>query len=306
MSGGVTVGSVLHPASARRRRRPPLEYRHWALVGPALFLFLALLVSPMLNLLAQSFLEFRPNVGIIPRLTVANYTTFLTDPFYLGVLARTLRLAVIVAVVCVAVGYPVAYQLARTEGRRRAYLTLVVASPLLISVIVRTFGWLVILGPNGLINALLQWLHLIDEPQRLLFTEGAVVVGLVHVFLPFMILSITASLERIDPSLERAARNLGASPRRAFWRITLPLSLPGVLAGTVIVFALSTSAFVTPAILGGSQIKVMSALIYQQNLLLLNWPFGGAMSVIILLITSGVTLGYTRLLEGGRYRVVFQ
>jgi putative spermidine/putrescine transport system permease protein len=182
-------------------------------------------------------------------------------------------------------------------------VTLVIAAPLLISVIARTFGWIVVLGPNGLANALFHALGLVTDPVPLLFTEAAIVVGLVHVLLPYMVLSIAASLEAIDGSLVRAARSLGASPRVAFLRVTLPLSLHGLIAGSLIVFALSSASFVTPAILGGSQLKVTSSLVYQQTLVLFNWPFGGAIAMIMLALTS-ILIASASLRFGARSRPV--
>jgi putative spermidine/putrescine transport system permease protein len=181
-----------------------------------------------------------------------------------------------------------------------------ILAPLLVSVVVRSFGWLVILGPNGLINSTLTGLGVVDEPLRLLYTETAIVLGLTHVFLSFMVLSIAAALDRIDPALIRAAQNLGASPRQAFRRIVLPLSLPGVAAGCLIVFTLSTSAFITPALLGGPRVKVMSFLAYQQSLLLTDWPYGSAIAFILLALSGGAVLLYLRAIERGRFAVVFR
>jgi len=291
-------------SAARNRRRNAVA--PWLLVAPALVLYGLMLVAPMLNLLVQSFFDFNALSGIIRELTTVNYVRFFTDAFYLSVLGRTLKLALMVSVICLVASWPIAYQLSRTGGRLRVYLTLIVLAPLLISVVVRTFGWVVILGPNGLVNSALQAMGLTSGPIRLLFTEGAVVLGMVHVLMPFMILSVTAALDNIDPSLDRAARNLGASSARTLMRVTVPLSLPGVLAGTVIVFGLSASAFVTPAVLGGSGLKYMSSLIYQNNVLILNWPFGGALSIVLLAMTLGVVMGYTRTIERGRFRGVFQ
>ena len=194
----------------------------------------------------------------------------------------------------------------RIRRRRRAYLTLVILAPLLISVVVRSFGWLVILGPNGLVNSALRGLGLIDEPLRLLYTETAIALGLVHVFLSFMVLSVAAALGRIDPAVLRAAASLGAGPIRTFLRVVLPLSLPGVAAGSVIVFTLSASAFITPALLGGPRVKVMSYLAYQQTMLLSDWPYGAAIALVLLAMTSAGVLVYLRLLESGRLGVVFR
>ena len=276
----------------------------WMLVMPAVIVYAAILVLPMINLVVQSFFEFQPLVGVIATWTLDNYARFFSDSFYLNVLARTFKLALVVALLCLLIGWPVAYQLSKTSGRWRIYFTIVVLAPLLVSVVVRTFGWVVILGPNGLVNQVFVALGV--GAQKLLFTEGAVILGMVHVLLPFMVISIAASLDSIDPALARAAANLGASPARTLQRVHLPLSLPGVIAGSGIVFSVSASAFVTPALLGGSGLKYMSTLIYQQNALVLNWPFGGALAVILLVIILAAVALNTWLVERRHFRGVFQ
>lgn len=276
------------------------------LLAVPLAVFVALFLLPLVNLFVRSFFAFDRVTGTTGGFTVSNYTKFLLDPFYLDILWRTLRIGLLVTATALVLGYPVAYDLARARGRRRAYLMLGILAPLLVSVVVRTFGWLVILGPNGLINSTLTALGIVSDPIRLLYTETAIVVGLTHVFLSFMVLSIAAALERIDPALIRAAQNLGASERQAFLRVVLPLSLPGVAAGCLIVFTLATSAFITPALLGGPRVKVMSFLAYQQTLLLSDWPYGSAIAFVLLALTAAAVLVYLRLLERGRFGVVFR
>jgi putative spermidine/putrescine transport system permease protein len=284
-------------------RRPLVP---WLLLAAPLAIFLALFLAPLVNLLALSFFRFDRTTGALAEATIQNYAKFLTDPFYLGILWRTLKLALLTTATTLALGYPVAYHLTRCSGRKRAYLTLLIVAPLLVSVVVRSFGWLVILGPNGLVNSLLTGLGVVSDPLRLLYTETAIVVGLTHVFLSFMVLSVAASLGRIDPALIRAAQNLGASERQAFMRVVLPLSLPGVAAGSLIVFTLAASAFITPALLGGPRVKVMSYLAYQQTLLLSDWPYGSAIAFILLALTGLCAFLYLRAMESGRYGVVFR
>jgi putative spermidine/putrescine transport system permease protein len=275
-------------------------------VAAPLTVFLGLFVAPLGNLFALSFLRFDRSIGIVAEPSLANYVKFLGDPFYLGILARTLRIGVLVTLTTLLLGYPVALHLDASPPRRRAWLTLLILAPLLVSVVVRSFGWLVILGPNGLVNAVLAATGLVDGPVRLLYTEGAIVLGLAHVFLSFMVLSIAAALARIDPALVRAAQNLGAGRVQTFLRVVLPLSLPGVVAGSLIVFTLSTSAFITPALLGGPRVKVMSYLAYQQTLMLSDWPYGAAIAFILLALSGGGVLVYLRLMESGRFGVVFR
>jgi len=222
------------------------------------------------------------------------------------VLGRTFRIAALVVVLCLVIGWPVAYYLSQSRGRVRVYLTLAILAPLMISVVVRTFAWVVILGRNGFINNLLVTLGVVDEPVRLLFTEWAVLIGMVHMLMPLMILPIAAALDNVDPALARAARNLGAGFWQVLWRVWLPLSLPGIVAGTVIVFSLAGSAFVTPVVLGGARMKLMSSLIYQYNVTLLDFPFGSTLSIILLVATLGLVTAYTRAVERGPARAVFE
>lgn len=278
----------------------------WLLAAAPLAVFVGLFLLPLANLFVISLFRFDRATGSLTTLSLDNYTKFLGDPFYLGILWRTFKIALLVTGATLVLGYPVAYHLSRARGRRRAYLTLLILAPLLVSVVVRSFGWLVILGRNGLVNAVLTGLGVVDEPLRLLYTESAIVLGLTHVFLSFMVLSIAAALGRIDPALVHAAQNLGATPFGTFRRVILPLSLPGVAAGSLIVFTLSTSAFITPALLGGPRVKVMSYLTYQQTLLLSDWPYGGAIAFILLALTAATVLVYLRWLESGRFRMVFR
>lgn len=288
------------------RARPARRAGPWLLLAAPLAVYAVLYLAPLASLFGLSLFRFDRVAGALAEPTLGNYTRLLADPFYLGILGRTLRVGLLVTLATLGLGYPLAYHLGKTTGRRRAWLTLVVLAPLLVSVVVRSFGWLVILGPNGLVNAVLMRLGVVGEPLRLLYTEGAIVLGLTHVFLSFMVLSVAAALARIDPALLRAAQNLGATPAQAFWRVVVPLSLPGVAAGSLIVFTLSTSAFITPALLGGPRVKVMSYLAYQQTLLLSDWPAGGAVAFVLLAVTAATVLLYVRLLERGRFRAVFR
>jgi putative spermidine/putrescine transport system permease protein len=170
-------------------------------------------------------------------------------------------------------------------------------------VIVRTFGWRIILGPNGLLHSIFSAAGL--EGGVLLHSEGAVIAGLVNLLLPFLVLAVATSLQAIDPAVPRAAASLGAGPWRVFRLVIFPLSLPGVIAGLLIVFSLASSSFVTPALLGGADFKVMSTMIYQQALILQNWPLAAAFAVVLVLTVFLVLFAQTRVIEGGRYRTVF-
>ena len=184
-------------------------------------------------------------------------------------------------------------------------MLLVVLGPLLISVVVRTLGWAILLGNNGVINELLQKLGLITSPIKMLYTSGGIVVALVHVMIPFMIIAVWAALQRRDPSAEQAAESLGASPVKVFTRIVLPQAMPGILSGSLIVFSLSASAFATPAILGGRRVKVVSTTVYDEFLNTLNWPLGAAIAVLLLASVLVIMLSWNRLIEK-RYAGVFE
>src|SRR5262245_45516452 len=273
------------------------------LLLPALTLFLIFFVVPLSVLLVNSFHDYSRLTGIIPTFTVKNYNRVLWDVFHMEIILRTLRLAFLTSLVTLIVGYPIALYLTVTSPRQRAWIILFILSPLLISVIVRTFGWLIILGPNGLLHSIFSAAGL--EGGVLLHSEGAVIAGLVNVLLPFLVLAVATSLQAIDPAVPRAAASLGAGPWRVFRLVVFPLSLPGVIAGLLIVFSLASSSFVTPALLGGADFKVMSTMIYQQALILQNWPLAAAFAVVLVLAVFLVLLAQTRAIEAGRYRMVF-
>jgi len=273
------------------------------LLVPALALFVVFFLVPLGVLVVNSFHDYSRLTGIIPAFTFKNYARILGDSFYIEIALRTLRLAFATSIVTLLIGYPIALYLTVATARQRAWIILFVLSPLLVSVIVRTFGWLILLGSNGLIDNALQAIGF--GAVTLLHSEAAVIAGLANVLLPFLVLSVATSLQAIDPAVPLAAASLGASPWRSFRTITVPLSLPGVLSGLLIVFSLASSSFVTPALLGGSDYKVLSTMVYQQAMVLQNWPFAAAFAVVLVLIVFLVLAVQRRLLEGGKYRVVF-
>jgi putative spermidine/putrescine transport system permease protein len=279
----------------------------WVLIGPVLLLFLAFFAVPVGILLISSLQRIDPTTSaVIERFTLYNYERFLLDSFYLGALLTTLKISLIVTVACLLTGYPIATFMTKTSPRERSLFLLFVISPLLVSLVIRNLGWLIILGPKGVLNTALVAVGLTNSPVPLMHTQTAVVIGLAHVFYPFMVLAILSSLQRIDPAVIRAAQNLGATPFRTFWHVTLPLSVPGVIAGTLIVFALSMSSFVTPGLLGGPWVKVMAFLAWEQAVLVLDWPFAAAISVILLAVTGLIILVSNRLVERGLFVGVFQ
>ncbi len=282
------------------RRRLPAAL---VLLAPSLIYLIILFFVPLGILAAVSVLKFK-NGLIVRELTLEHYVKFLTDPFYLGIMWNTVRVALIVSAVTTIVGYPVAYVLARTQSRWKGLLVALVLAPELSGVVLRTYGWLVILEDRGVINTLLRSWGLIATPIRLVHNYTGVIIGLTHVLMPFAILALMASIQAIDPTLEQAAMNLGASRVRTFLRITLPLSAPGVLGAFFLTFSLSASAYATPAILGGKGVEVMATMIYTQLLYILNWPFAAALSVALMAVVLLTMFASARLV--GRMGGVFQ
>lgn len=226
-------------------------------------------------------------------MTIENYVKFF-DPFYLGILWRTLKLSAVITICCLLLAYPVAYYIAGASPRVQGLLTLVYLAPWFVNVAVKAFGWTLLLSPGGYINRLLITLGLIREPLALMWNELGIVIGLTHGHIVFMVLPLMASISGINPNLPLAAANLGARPWQVFRYVTVPLSLPGVVAGSVIVFVMSVAAFATPELLGGPRARVLSYIAYEQNITLLNWPFGAAIAVIILVIVSVLMVGLQR------------
>jgi putative spermidine/putrescine transport system permease protein len=219
---------------------------------------------------------------------LTQYAKFLLDPFSLKVLASTLWLGVEVTALCLLLGFPLAYVYLRVPPWVQGVLMLIVLLPLLTSVVVRTFAWIVILGRQGIVNTALLELGLIDSPLRLLYTEGGVVVALAQVQMPLMVLPLVTALTRIDTNLADASAALGAGAWRTFWKVTLPLTLPGIIAGCLLTYAAALSAFITQSLVGGGQMLFMPMYLYQQASTLNNWPFAAAISFIFLVAVLAV------------------
>lgn len=276
--------------------------RFWVpalLMSPALLLLVVAFLVPVAILVAYSFYESRPGGVMIPTFTLRHYIRFLSDPFYLKILWRTLLLGLWVTVWCLLLGYPLAYVLARTRSPRvRGFLVTLILVPLMTSVVIRSYGWMILLANNGLVNQALRGLGLIQSPIQLLFNVTGVVIALVAILLPYMVLTVMPVIQNIDPSLEQAAQSLGANPWRMAWDVLIPLSLPGVWAGSILVFVLGIAAYATPRLVGGSRLLVLPIFVYDQTMSLLNWPFASATSFIILALVFGLMTLQGRLLEG--------
>jgi putative spermidine/putrescine transport system permease protein len=251
----------------------------WPLALPLAALFVACFVAPLIVLAGVS-LYAEPAMRTF---SFAQYAKFFGDVFNLSILWSTLLLGVKATLVCLLFGYPIAWICVRASARWRSVLVFLVVLPILTSVVVRTFSWIVILGREGILNHALQWLNVIDEPIRLLFTETGVIMVLAQVQMPLMVLPLLTTLSRIDPNLADASAALGAGEWRTFFRVTLPLSTPGLVAGCILVFSACVTAFVTQTLIGGARLVYMPLHIYQQAIGANNWPFAAAISVVFML-----------------------
>jgi putative spermidine/putrescine transport system permease protein len=258
----------------------------WYLGGPLGFLAVFFLL-PLLLLLSVSLTEGYPLDAVA---SLGSYRELFADAFYRSYLTTTLLFGLTVTVLCLLAGYPLAYFLVRHARRSYRLLLVVVVSPLLVSVVARTVGWSIMLGNDGTVNRFLLFTGLVARPVQILFTPVAATIGMVHVLLPFMVLSLASVLSGMDRSLEEAALSLGADRARVFWRITVPLSLRGVSVGCMLVFLLTIGSYVTPVLLGGGKIRLLAPMIYNQITSVVDWSAGSAMSVMLLLAGLGVLL----------------
>jgi putative spermidine/putrescine transport system permease protein len=282
------------PGFGRLFRR--LRTNRWSLlVVPGIVFLVVFFLAPLILMALRSFTD-PPDAG------VSNYTRFFAEEAYLRVLRNTFWIAFISTVTCLIVGYPFAYLMTVVPGRVAGLLLIAVLLPFWSSLLVRTFAWQVILRDTGIVNRFLIDLGLISEPLTLIRTTAGVIIGMSHILLPFMVLPIFAVMRRIDPELGRAAANLGASPSSAFLRVFVPLSLPGVVAGSLLVFVLALGFFITPALLGGLRDQMISQLIVQQVQQRLDWGFGTAMSVLLMAATLAILFVASRMI---RLRDVF-
>ena len=275
------------------------------LTGPALLVFLGLVIIPLGMTVLLSFYDWGQYKGIVPEFTLKNWIEVFTDSYFFEIFMRTFRIAILVTLAAIVIGVPEAYILNRMSSAWRSAFLLVVIGPLLVSVVARTLGWALLLGSTGLVNQGLIALGLIATPLEFMFTETGVVIVLIHVLIPFMILAVWASLQRLDPQIENAALSLGASRLTIWRRVILPQIVPGILSGSIIVFSLAASAFASPAIIGGRRLKVAATLAYDEFLNTLNWPLGAAVATLLLLALVLITVGSNRLIER-RYAQVFE
>jgi spermidine/putrescine transport system permease protein len=276
--------STVTIAPARQRKAPRASYRGLLLAAPSILWLCVFAVAPLLLLVVMSFWT-STIFGLSTELTLTNYEAILSDPVYVLVLLKTLRIALMVTLISLLLSYPVSFYLAAAKGGRRTALLLLLFIPFWSSYVVRTFVWLPMLGRSGLVNNVLMHLGLIEQPlDWLLYNEAATQIGLIYVYTLFMTLPIYLSLDRIDPQLIEAASDLGAGPGRRFLRIVLPLSMPGVISGCVMVFLLTCGAYVTPQLLGGTSGVMMGNIIAVQYTNTNNWALGAALSVSLIAV----------------------
>jgi putative spermidine/putrescine transport system permease protein len=253
----------------------------WLLIAPAAVLLGVFLLVPYLNIVLMSFRPPATGAPYGPGVTLENYERALTDGYYLGQLGSTLWIALLTTATTLLVGFPVAWQLARSRSRWRPVLYGIVLSPLLVGIVVRSFGWTILLGNNGVLNKAARSLGLTLAPLPLMYNTLGIVIALTHVFLPFMILPVMAALQTIDPALEAAGRSLGATRRVTFRRIVLPLALPGIQSGCILVFVLALSAYVTPVLIGGMRVKTMTLTVVDTLTDAFQWPLGSALALML-------------------------
>ncbi|MGB3533586.1 MAG: ABC transporter permease [Microcoleaceae cyanobacterium] len=268
------------------------------LLLPATIWLTVFFILPLIVVLTYSFLERGTYGGVAGEFTLRNYQR-LINPLYLNVFFRSVGLAAFTTIACLFIGYPLAFFVATRPPRWRNLLLFLIIIPFWTNFLVRTYAWIIILRSEGVINTLLQSLHLIDAPLDLLFTPFAVTVGLIYGYLPFMILPLYASLARFNFSLIEAAHDLGANDFRTFYRIIFPLTFKGIIAGSILVFIPVLGAFITPDILGGAKTLMVGNLIQNQFLQARNWPFGSALSIILMILVIIPMIVYFRTEEQG-------
>lgn len=269
------------------------------LVLPAFVFFLLFFVLPTMSLFAIAFNKAAAGVvHVTDDFTLKNFIRIFSKSLYYGAAIRSIGLAVMVALITLVLGYPLAYLIAKTEHPgRNTFLMILVLSAMQLDMVIRLYGLMVLLGDNGLVNAALLRYRLIEQPLPLMYNFAGVVIGLVQFTLPFMVLSLIGIIRGINPSLEEAARSLGAGRWYTFWHITFPLSMPGILAGSLLVFAMSISSYVVPALMGGWKVIVMPIHIYQQISELGKWQFGAAIAVVLFLTSMVAVFTYQHYTE---------
>jgi len=263
------------------------------LMAPTNLYLLIFMIVPLILIVVISFVTRGSYGEIIYKFNIHNYTR-LIDPLYLRILGYSLLVGFGTTIISLLVGYPLAYYIARAPARQRSLLLFLILLPFWTNFIIRIYAWIMILRTEGFLNSFLQWAGVIQEPLNILYTPTAVLIGMVYEFLPFMVLPLYTSLEKIENAQLEAAADLGAPPWKAFLRVTLPLSVPGMIAGTLLVFIPAMGMFVVPDLMGGAKTMLIGNLIRNQFLTARDWPFGSAASMLLMVLTMIFTLYYTR------------
>lgn len=282
--------------SARTERTSMFEGAA-ALILPATVLVCLVMVAPLFLLFRYSLNIYSPTELMIEALTLRNYVSAVSDPYYLDTMATTIKVSIVCTGVALVAGFPAAYALARMSKRWKSWLVLLTIFPLMVGSVVRSSGWLMLLGNAGVVNAALKWAGIVSAPLQLIYTQGAVIAALVSVVLPYMVLILASVIESIPSALEEAASNMGARPFTVFRRVIFPLALPGVVAASALIFILCMNAYATPVLVGGANFKMMAPAVYDQFVRTTNWPFGAALALILLAVTLVLTLTGSALLQ---------
>jgi putative spermidine/putrescine transport system permease protein len=278
--------STTHGASGDEQRGSALSAA--ALIGPATLIVALGLLIPIAILFRYSLNRFVPRLLMVEAVTIENYVKFFRDEYYWTVFLTTVRVALTCTLLCLVLGFPLAYVLARTQTRFKNVLIMLVVLPLFVGNAVRAAGWMALFGSKGFLNALLLGTGLVAAPVEIMFTERAVIIGIIAVNLPYMVLTLQSVIEGIDRSVEEAAFSLGAGPWGMFRRVLWPLAMPGIVAGAVLTFILAMNAYATPVLLGGPKFKMMAPLVFSQ-MRLGNWPFGAAVAFLLMTTTLLLT-----------------
>lgn len=268
--------------------------REWLAAVPLLLFTLVFVAGPLVYMVALSFMTRAETWGVVPEFTLKNYEDIL-EPVYLSTFWESLKLALISTVFVIALGYPFGYFMAKLTAKWKKRTMTLLMIPFWTSSLLRLYGWIIIFRAGGVFDRLLQFLHITDKPLKLLYTYPAVVVGMVYALLPFMIFAVYSSAEKLDFSLVEAARDLGATPMKAFLTVSLKLTLPGLLSGVILTFVPSMGLFFVADILGGNKVVLVGSLIQEQLMKTRNWPFAAALSVVLLLLTSLLLFLYRKL-----------
>jgi len=269
----------------------------WLPLLPALFALIVFFVIPLVAMVRLSFQE-STNVAVAGGWSLRHYVYIFTSDLYREIIWKSLGIGLLTTFITLIIGFPLANYYVHASPRYKGLMLFIIIAPLLINMVVRTYGWQIILGRTGFLNELLRLLGWINEPLALVYNFTGVVIGMTHVFLPFMVLSLSSALQSIDRRIYEGAEILGATDWQRFWTITLPLSRPGIIAGCILVFSLTQGAFVTPLMLGGTVGRTIASLVHIDTLVRFNWPRATAMANVLMLIIVAVLLLQVRLLKG--------